>query len=266
MEQIKELRDRTGAGIVDCKNALAEAGGDLEKAIDILRKKGIAKAAKRGDREAKEGRIMVSVNEANNEGYLLEMNAETDFVVRNEQFGALQNNIMQAAQAAKADSREAVLALSLADGSNVEEALKHLSGVIGEKIELGRFARLASSGTVGGYAHPQGNIGVLVALSSANMSELARDIAMHAAAANPRYLNSSEVDPDEMEREKEVYREQLSKEGKPAEMVEKILQGKMNKYYEEVCLVDQEYVKDDKKKVKDILNGSTIEKFIRFSL
>lgn len=265
MEHIKELRDRTGAGIVDCKNALTESGGDLEKAIEILRKKGIAKAAKRGDREAKEGRILV-LAEAGNEGYLLEMNAETDFVVRNNQFSDLQNNILRAAAAAKADTQEAVLDLKLEDGSSVEESLQHLSGVIGEKIELGRFAHLTSNGTVAGYAHPQGNIGVLVALSSANSADLAKDIAMHVAAANPRYLNSTEVDPAEMDKEKDIYREQLIKEGKPAEMVDKILVGKMNKYYEEVCLLDQEYIKDDKKKVKDILNGATIEKFIRFSL
>ncbi len=265
MEHIKELRDRTGAGIVDCKNALTESGGDLEKAIEILRKKGIAKAAKRGDREAKEGRILV-LAEAGNEGYLLEMNAETDFVVRNNQFSDLQNNILKAAAAAKADTQEAVLALKLEDGSSVEESLQHLSGVIGEKIELGRFAHLTSNGTVAGYAHPQGNIGVLVALSTPNSADLAKDIAMHVAAANPRYLNSSEVDPAEMDKEKDIYREQLIKEGKPAEMVDKILVGKMNKYYEEVCLLDQEYIKDDKKKVKDILNGATIEKFIRFSL
>ncbi len=266
MEHIKELRERTGAGIVDCKNALAESGGDLEKAIDILRKKGIAKAAKRGDRDAKEGSIIIAVNDAGTEGYIFEMNAETDFVVRNDQFKNLADAVLAAAKTHAPASSEELLALKMADGSTVDEALQHLSGVIGEKIVLGRYERLTSTGTVAGYAHPQGNIGVLVALSTPNSGETARDIAMHIAAANPRYINSSEVDPAEMEKEKEIYREQLTKEGKPAEMLEKILMGKMNKYYEEVCLIDQEFVKDDKKKVKDILNGATVEKFIRYAL
>ncbi len=266
MEHIKELRDRTGAGIVDCKNALTESGGDLEKAIEILRKKGIAKAAKRGDREAQEGSIVVAVNDAGTEGYIFEMNAETDFVVRNDQFKTMGQAVLEAAKTHVPNSIEELLAVKMADGSSVDEALQHLSGVIGEKIALGRYERLTSNGTVAAYAHPQGNIGVLVALSTPGAGELGRDIAMHIAAASPRYINSSEVDPAEMEKEKEIYREQLLKEGKPAEMIEKILVGKMNKYYEEVCLLDQEYVKDDSKKVKDILNGATIEKFIRYSL
>lgn len=266
MEQIKELRDRTGAGIVDCKNALAEANGDLEKAIEVLRKKGIAKAAKRGDRDTKAGVVIVSVADNAKEGFILEMNAETDFVVRNDKFKELGNQVLEAVKAAKPNTIEEVLALTLSDGSTIADAWQHLAGVIGEKMGLGRYGHLVSNGTVAGYAHPQGNIGVLVALDKEGQSDLARDIAMHVAAASPRYIKSDEVDPAEMEKEKEIYREQLAKEGKPAEMIEKILMGKMNKYYEEVCLVDQEYIKDDKKKVKDILNGATIEKFIRISL
>lgn len=266
MEHIKELRDRTGAGIVDCKNALAESNGDLEKAIEILRKKGIAKAAKRGDRDTKAGIILVSVADNGKEGFVLEMNAETDFVVRNDKFKDLGNQVMEAVKVAKPATIEEVLALKVADNSTVADAWQHLSGVIGEKMGLGRFGHLVSNGTVAGYAHPQGNIGVLVALDKEEQGELARDIAMHIAAASPRYVKSDEVDPAEMDKEKEIYREQLIKEGKPAEMIEKILTGKMNKYYEEVCLIDQEYVKDDKKKVKDILNGATIEGFVRLSL
>ncbi len=266
MELIKQLRDRTGAGIVDCKNALAEAGNDLEKAIEILRKKGIAKAAKRGDREATQGLIKVSVNAAASEGYIFEMNAETDFVVRNDNFRAMADQIMKAIAASSPATSEEVMALKLDDGNSVEENLSHLSGVIGEKIGLGRYAKVASQGTVGAYAHPQGNIGVLVALDKVGEAELARDVAMHVAAANPRYLKPEDVDAAELEKEKDIYREQLLKEGKPAEMIEKILMGKVNKYYEEVCLIKQEYIKDDKKKVEDILNGVTVESFVRYSL
>ncbi len=266
MELIKQLRDRTGAGIVDCKNALAEAGNDLEKAIEILRKKGIAKAAKRGDRETHEGSVVIAVNDAHTEGYIFEMNAETDFVVRNEQFKKLGEAVLAAAKTHAPSTIEELLTVKLADGSSVDEALQHLSGVIGEKIGIGRYARLTSAGTVNGYAHPQGNIGVLVALDKAGEADLARDIAMHIAAASPRYVKPDQVDASELEKEKEIYREQLLKEGKPAEMIEKILMGKVNKYYEEVCLIKQEYIKDDKKKVEDVLNGANVESFVRYSL
>lgn len=266
MEQIKLLRERTGAGIVDCKNALAEANGDMEMAVDILRKKGIAKAAKRGDREATQGLIKVAVNAAGNEGYVFEMNAETDFVVRNDQFQEMANRIMKVAMEKAPASLDELNALTLEDGTVISEALSHMSGVIGEKISLGRYAKLSSNGTVASYAHPQGNIGVLVALDKANVPEMAQDVAMQVAAANPRYTNPEEVDAAELDREKEVYREQLKKEGKPEEMIEKILAGKINKYYEEVCLVKQEFIKDDKKKVSDILGDAKIESFIRYSL
>lgn len=266
MEEIKQLRDRTGAGIVDCKAALTEAGGDIEKAIEILRKKGIAKAAKRGDRETHAGVVLVSVSDDTKSGYVLELNAETDFVVRNDQFKILGEKTLATILANKPANLEELLALKLDDGATVAESWQHLSGVIGEKMGLGRYDKLTTTGTIAGYAHPQGNIGVLVALSNAGADEIAKDIAMHIAAASPRYINSAEVDPAEMDKEKEIYRAQLLKEGKPEEMVEKILVGKMNKFYEEVCLMDQEFVKDDSKKVKDILAGSTIEKFIRYSL
>lgn len=264
MEQIKELRERTGAGMVDCKKALDETGGDLEKAIEILRKKGIAKAAKRSEREASEGVIKVAVSEAKNEGALIELNAETDFVARNDKFQALADSILAVAQKNKVNSAEELLKMEL-DGSTVEEQISNLSGVIGEKLALGRVAYVAGP-TVTAYSHLGGRIGVLVVLNQADKEDLATDVAMHIAAANPRYLNSSEVETGELEKEKEIYREQLLKEGKPEAMIENIMQGKVKKYYSEVCLLDQEYIKDDKKTVKDILGGAEIEKFVRYSL
>ncbi len=264
MEQIKELRERTGAGMVDCKKALDETGGDLEKAIEILRKKGIAKAAKRSEREASEGVIKVAVSEAKNEGALIELNAETDFVARNDKFQALADSILTVAQKNKVNSTEELLKMEL-DGSTVEEQISNLSGVIGEKLALGRVAYVAGP-TVTAYSHLGGRIGVLVVLNQADKEDLATDVAMHIAAASPRYLNSSEVEVSELEKEKEIYREQLLKEGKPEAMIENIMQGKVKKYYSEVCLLDQEYIKDDKKTVKDILGGVEIEKFVRYSL
>lgn len=264
MEQIKELRERTGAGMVDCKKALDEVGGDLEKAIEILRKKGIAKAAKRSEREAGEGIIVVSTNETKTEGYALELNSETDFVARNEKFQELASKILEIVKNNKPASEEDLLNSDL-DGSSVEENINNLSGVIGEKLALGRFAVLEGQ-TVSVYSHMGGKIGVLVSLDQAGKEELAGDIAMHIAAANPRYLKSDEVPSEEIEKEKSIYKEQLLKEGKPENMIENIMQGKIKKYYSEVCLLNQEYIKDDKKTVTDILEGATINKFIRLSL
>lgn len=265
MEQIKLLRERTGAGIVDCKNALQESNGDLDVAVDILRKKGIAKAAKRGDREATEGLVKAAVNSSTTEGYMFEINAETDFVVRNEQFQEIADKIMTVVTEKTPETLEELLALEL-DGVSIAETLEHMSGVIGEKIGLSRYTKLVTTGSIGSYVHAQGNIGVLIALNTSGKNELAQNIAMHIAAANPRYLAPSEVDAAELEREKDVYREQLRQENKPEEMIEKILLGKINKYYEEVCLLKQEYIKDDSKKVEDILEGAEIESFIRYSL
>lgn len=264
MEQIKKLREMTGAGMVDCKNALDSAGGDLEKAIEFLRKKGIAKAAKRSEREASEGIILVAVNDDKTEGYVVEVNSETDFVARNEKFKDLVNSILEVVKIKKPVNSEELLAMEL-NGSTVEEQISTLSGVIGEKLALGRVA-VVSGQTVSAYSHLGGRIGVLVALDQAGQEELAGDIAMHIAASNPRYLNSSEVLAEELEKEKEIYREQLLKEGKPENMIENIMPGKIKKYYSEVCLVDQEYIKDDKKTITDILGGVNIIKFIRYSL
>ncbi len=264
MELIKKLRDLTGAGMVDCQKALKEADNDLEKAIEILRKKGIAKAAKRTDREANEGVVKVAVNAENNEGYILELNSETDFVSRNEKFQVFAEQALGIVQKNKPESLEALLAAPY-DGVTVSEALDALSGTIGEKMSIKRF-EILSAPTVAAYSHLGGRIGVLVSLDQPGKSELAADIAMQVAAANPKYLYPEEVSPVEMAKEKEIYKAQLLKEGKPEAMVEKIVEGKMGKYYSEVCLNEQEYIKEDKKKIKDILGGAKILKFVRYAL
>jgi elongation factor Ts len=264
MELIKQLREMTGAGMVDCKKALDEAANDLNKAVEILRKKGISKAAKRTDREANEGVVKVAVNETKTEAYILELNSETDFVSRNEKFQNFADAALNLVKTQKPADLEALLALAM-DGSTVAENLASLSGTIGEKMRIKRFA-IVSGATVAAYSHLGGRLGVLVALDGAGKEELAADIAMQVAAANPKYLVPAEVDPAEMDKEKEIYKAQLLKEGKPENMVDKIVLGKMSKYYSEVCLVEQEYIKDDKKKVKDILGGTNILKFVRFAL
>jgi len=264
MELIKQLREMTGAGMVDCQKALKEADNDLEKAVDILRKKGIAKAAKRTGRDTNEGVVKVALNDDKTEAYILEINSETDFVSRNEKFQAFADSVMELVKTQKPANLEALMGLKLSVGT-VQEDLDSLSGTIGEKLGVKRF-EIISGKTVAAYSHLGGKMGVLIALDQAGKEELAADLAMQVAAANPKYILPSEVDPAEMAREKEIYKEQLMKEGKPEAMVEKILEGKAGKYYSEVCLVEQEYIKDDKKKVKDILGGVNVLKFVRFSL
>ena len=264
MELIKQLRELSGAGMMDCKKALEESGNNLEAAMEILRKKGIAKAAKREGREANEGVILLSVNSENNEGYMLELNAETDFVARNEKFTTLAEKILEVIKTNKPADIEALLALPM-DSSTVKEVIDELSGTIGEKMGVKQFAVLTGA-TVAGYSHLGGKIGVLVALDAAGKNELAGDIAMQIAASNPSYVDPSEVPAEVIAKEKEIETEVLTKEGKPAQVIEKILVGKMNKYFENNCLVKQEFIKDDSKKVEQMLEGSKVISFKRFSL
>lgn len=264
MELIKKLRDLTGAGMVDCQNALKEANNDLEKAIEILRKKGIAKAAKRTGREASEGVVKVATNAAGDEGYVVEINSETDFVSRNEKFQAFANEVLELVKTNKPKSLEELLASKFKNGT-VQEELDSLSGTIGEKMGVKRV-EILNGATVGAYSHLGGRMGVLVALDQPGKNDLAVDVAMQIAAANPKYITPEEVLADELAKEKEIYKEQLLKEGKPEAMVDKIVEGKMGKFYSEVCLVEQEFIKNDKQKVKDILAGAKVLKFVRFSL
>ncbi|MFA5318177.1 MAG: translation elongation factor Ts [Patescibacteria group bacterium] len=266
MEQIKQLRDKTGCGISDCKKALEETGGDIDKAAEVLRKKGIAKAAKRADREASEGIILAAVNENNTEGYMLEVNSETDFVARNEKFQDFANKVFTILKEKKCVSAEELLGADM-ENSNVKEQLESFSGVIGEKLEIRNAAVIKNeAGTVGSYLHMGGKIGILISLNKPGQKELAIDMAMQVAAANPKYLKPEDMPSEELEKEKEIYREQLSKEGKPEEMIEKIIVGKINKYYGDVCLIKQEYIKDDKIKVEEVLGDAKILEYIRFSL
>ncbi len=264
LNTIKELREKTGAGMVSCKKALDEAEGDAEKAIELLRKQGIAKSAKRGDRETCEGIVLVDANDDNTEGYNLEINSETDFVARNEKFQDLAKKILELIKEHKPKDIDELNALSL-DTGTVKEEVDNLSGVIGEKLAVKRFGILTGE-TVAAYSHMNGRIGVLVALNKANEAELARDIAMQVAATNPQYLKTEDVPEEVVAKEKEVYKEQLLKEGKPENIIEKIMEGKIRKFYEEVCLLKQEYIKDDKKKVEEILGEAVVKEYIRYSL
>lgn len=264
MEDIKKLRESTGAGMVECKKALEEANNDLDKAIDILRKKGIAKAAKRADRVANEGVIKTKVSEDGKKVFILELNSETDFVARNDQFQNFAQEVLNLAVKEDISDLDQILSLKMNDLS-VKEALDNLSGTIGEKLALNKIAAISGQ-SVAAYSHMGGKIAAIVSLDKENKEELALEVAMQVAATNPKYIKSDEVNPEEIEREKNIYREQLLKEGKPEQIIEKILEGKMSKYYSEVCLLHQEYIKEEKKTIKDILGEANIISFIRYSL
>lgn len=264
MELIKQLRQITGVGMLDCQKALKETNNDLNKAVELLRKRGIAKASKRATKIANEGLIVVGISDNKTEGYIFEINSETDFVSRNEKFQSLANNVLELAKKEKPNTLEALLSIQDGEGT-VEDDIASLSGTIGEKMGIKHFARLEGK-TVTAYSHPGGRMGVIVSLDKAGQDELALDIAMHIAAADPKYISSDDVPSEEINKEKEIYRAQLLKEGKPENIIDKILEGKVNKYYSEVCLLDQEFIKDDKQKIKDILGDIKVNKFVRYSL
>ncbi|MBN8521326.1 MAG: elongation factor Ts [Alphaproteobacteria bacterium] len=259
---VKELREKTGAGMMDAKNALVENKGDIEAAVDWLRKKGLAKAAKKSSRTAAEGLVAVEVSGTT--GAVVEVNSETDFVARNEEFQAFVRKVSSAAVTKAAD--HASLLTSDIGGKNVQDTLTDLIAKIGENMAVRRMSKLTvSKGTVVGYMHNAvapnlGKIGVLVALQSegdkAKLEALGKQIAMHVAAAFPQYLRREDVDASAIERERDVLREQAKAEGKPADIVEKMLAGRINKFYEEICLLEQKFVIDGETKISKLLENA----------
>ncbi|MCR6632088.1 MAG: translation elongation factor Ts [Magnetospirillum sp.] len=261
---VKELREKTGAGMMDCKKALGEVAGDIEAAVDWLRKKGLAAAAKKAGRVAAEG--LVAVAAAGTKGVAVEVNAETDFVARNDQFQGFVSTFAQVALA-QGDDVEALKAAEFPGaGKSVQEQLTALIATIGENMNIRRAKRLeVSAGVVASYVHSAiapglGKIGVLVALESAGdaakLEALGKQIAMHVAAANPLFLDSASVDQAALEREKAVLTEQALASGKPANVVEKMVEGRIRKYYEEVCLLDQVFVIDQENKISKVVENA----------
>lgn len=268
-QAVKELRERTGAGMMDCKKALEETNGDMEKAIDLLRERGIAKAAKKSGRIAAEGLTAVAIN--GNVGAIVEVNCETDFVAKNPEFQTLVKDIAEHVIAGRPADVEAALAQPFkGQGDALSQVISEKIATIGENLSFRRFALIEKSdaGVFGGYLHMGGKIGVLVALEGTQDETLAKDIAMHAAAANPRFANRDEVSAEEIEREREVLKAQALAEGKPANIVEKMVEGRLSKYFEEYVLVEQPFVKDPDKKVSALLKeaGATLKSFTRFQV
>lgn len=266
---VKELRDRTGAGMMDCKKALGETNGDIEKAIDLLREKGIAKAAKKSGRTAAEGLIFDGVSADNKTAVVLEFNSETDFVAKNDEFKALGAKMVEIALRPEIKTVEDLKAAEI-DGVTVETTITNLIAKIGENMSLRRFEKVTAEGFVTTYNHLGGKLGVIVEMTGeateANITK-AKDIAMHVAAMDPKYVDRSVVTTDDLDREREISRKQLEAEGKPAQIIEKILVGKMNKFYEESCLVDQIFVKaENKETVAEYAGDIKVVSFARYKV
>mgnify|MGYP004534494527 CR=1 FL=1 len=262
---VKELREKTGAGMMDCKKVLTETDGDLEKAAELLRERGIAKAAKKSGRIAAEGLVEAYVSEDGKVGAVVEVNAETDFVAKNEEFKKFVMDVAKQVVENNPKTVEDLLAEpSIAEsGKTVNEVLVEKIATIGENMSIRRFARFETDGLVEKYIHGDGKIAVLVNMKNGS-KELAKDICMQIAAARPEYVNREEVPADRLEKEKEILKQQTMNEGKPEAIAEKIVMGRINKFYEEICLVDQEFVKDPSQKVSQVLKDATVVEFARF--
>ena len=265
--QVKELREKTGAGMMDCKKVLTETNGDEEKAIELLRERGIAKAAKKSDRIAAEGLVAAYVTDDKKIGTVVEVNAETDFVAKNEEFRTFVADVAKQIAVKAPETVEALLEQNamFEEGKTVGEVLTGKIATIGENMSIRRFERFESAnGTVEKYIHGDGKIGVLVEMENAT-EELEKDICMQIAAAKPEYLDSKAVPEERVAKEMEILKAQAMNEGKPAEIAEKMVQGRIGKFYAEICLVEQAFVKDPDAKVGKMVadKGANIVRFAR---
>jgi elongation factor Ts len=265
-ETVKVLRERTGAGMMECKKALVESGGDLDAAAEIMRKAGLAKADRKAARIAAEGALAAAKSADGRRAALAEVNCETDFVARQPDFLAFARQVAEASLGASVTEPEAIAALRLADGRTVDETRRHLVAKIGEKIDVRRVGLLDAPDRVGSYVHGV-RIGTLVGLNGGDET-LARDLAMHVAAANPRYVAVSDVPADVVAKEREILAAQASAEGKPPAIVEKMVEGRLRKYLAEICLTGQAFVKDPDTTVGKLLEAgkASVTGFLRFEV
>ena len=266
-EQVKELREKTGAGMMDCKKVLTETDGDMEKATELLRERGITKAAKKSSRIAAEGLVDSYVSEDGKVGAVVEINAETDFVAQNTDFKQFVKDVVkQIALNNPKDVEELLAQPSIAEeGKTVQEALTNKIATIGENMTIRRFARYESeNGLVASYIHGEGKIGVLVEMENADI-ELAKDVCMQIAAAKPEYLSREDVPQERVDKEMEILKIQAMNEGKPEAIAEKMVQGRIGKFYSDICLVDQEFVKNPDMKISELLKqkGAKVVAFAR---
>jgi elongation factor Ts len=262
---VKELRERTGAGMMECKKALVETNGDMDSAIEHLRKAGLAQADKKASRIAAEGRIILAANEDNSEAVMVEINCETDFVAKDENFLAFANAVAASALANTSADVEALMATE-SDGTSLELARQALVSKIGENVQVRRISRMTESGNIGAYVHG-GRIGVLVDVEGGD-NELARDIAMHVAALNPAYVDVDEVPADVLEKERQFLISQAADSGKPADIIEKMVDGRMRKHLSTITLLGQDFVKDSDVTVGKLLkqHGASVKGFTRLTV
>ncbi|WP_290061009.1 translation elongation factor Ts [Paraclostridium bifermentans] len=255
-QMVKELRETTGAGMMDCKKALQEAEGNMERAIDLLREKGLSKAAKKSDRIAAEGLVAIEMNADNTVGAIVEINSETDFVAKNEDFKTFVKDVAEMALATEKEDVAGLLTESHKEGA-LSEVLNNRIATIGEKLDIRRFEKVSTNGQVAGYIHGGGKIGVLVELETeardADVLAMGKDIAMQVAAMNPKYVSKDDVDQDYIAHETEILTQQALNEGKPANIVEKMIKGRLEKQLKEVCLVEQAFVKNPDLTIKQLV-------------
>ncbi|WP_108669664.1 translation elongation factor Ts [Peribacillus acanthi] len=267
-QMVKELREKTGAGMMDCKKALTETNGDMEKAIDYLREKGIAKAAKKGDRIAAEGTTYILTE--GNEAVILEVNSETDFVARNEGFQVLVKELAEHLLSNKPANVEDALTQTMSNGVTVADHINAAIAKIGEKLSLRRFEikTKTDADSFGGYLHMGGRIAVLTVVEGSTDEAAAKDVSMHIAALKPLYVSRDQVTQAEIEREREVLTQQALNEGKPEAIVSKMVEGRINKFFEDICVVDQSFVKNPDQKVGQFIQskGGTIREFVRYEV
>ncbi|MEI4768547.1 translation elongation factor Ts [Psychrobacillus sp. FJAT-51614] len=267
-QMVKELREKTGAGMMDCKKALVQTEGNLEAAIDFLREKGLSSASKKADRIAAEGTTFIQVE--GNKAVLLEMNAETDFVAKNEAFQLLVQQVATHLLTTEPASVEEALASNFEEGVTVENLISNAVAKIGEKITLRRFVieTKTDADAFGPYLHMGGRIGVLTVLEGSTDAQAAKDVAMHVAALNPAYISRDEVSAEEVEHERKVLTEQALNEGKPENIVAKMVEGRLGKYFEDVCLLDQSFVKNPDQKVRVFVEatGGNLKSFTRYAV
>ncbi|KXS50283.1 MAG: elongation factor T [Halanaerobium sp. 4-GBenrich] len=273
MKDIKELRSRTGAGVLDCKKALNEVDGDIEAAVEYLREKGMAAAAKKAGRVAAEGLVSLNITDDRKKGILVEVNSETDFVAKNDQFQNLVADISEHIMQSDAEAVEAVENEKWFkdESQTVNDVIKAAIASIGENINLRRFKKVETDGYLFGYIHLGGKIGVLVEFANEfddSKAKTAKDVAMHIAAINPEFLDRDSVNAESIEKEKKIYREQMLNEGKPEHILDQIIEGKINKYFTQVCLLEQPFVRDDDKTVAEVLeeNDMEVKQFTRFEI
>ncbi len=261
---VKELRERTGAGMMECKKALVETDGDMDAAVEMLRKSGQAKADKKSGRVAADGRVVIATE--GKDAAIVEVNSETDFVAKDENFVSFAEAVGEAVLSGDAADVESLAAAKLADGREVEAARTELVAKVGENISVRRFERLSADDNLGAYTHGA-RIGAVVAMQGGDAS-LARDIAMHVAASNPMCVDESGVPADTLERERRIFSEQAAESGKPPEIVEKMVAGKVAKYLKEITLLGQPFIKDDKQSVGKLLKsaGATVTAFVRYEV